>query len=83
MESNNPLAGDGKRVLLYKTRLHLITNLLYFVLFLFQIHLLIFLPNSCIVVWALSPTLGHPIERPTAENCTYVKRCSVRLCFLI
>ena len=47
---NNPLAVDGKRVFLDNTRLHLIANLHYFVLFLFQIHLLILLPNSCIVV---------------------------------
>ena len=33
-----------------KTRLHLIANPHYVVLFLFQIHLFILLPNSCIVV---------------------------------
>ena len=33
-----------------KRRLHVIANLHYVVLFLFQIHLLIWLPNSCIVV---------------------------------
>ena len=45
-----------------KTRLHLIANLHYFVLFLFQIHLLIWLPNSCIVVSrvGLVSNLGTP-----------------------
>ena len=59
-----------------KTRLHLIANLHYFVLFLFPIHLLILLSNSCIVMSRVSfivSNLGTP----------YVKRCSLRLCFLI
>ena len=45
-----------------KTRLHLIANLHYFVLFLFQIHLLIWLPNSCIVVSRVGfvSSLGTP-----------------------
>ena len=68
-----------------KTRLHLIANLHYVVLFLFQIHLFILLPNSCIVVSrvGLVSSLGTPIETPTAEDWAYVKRCSLRLCFLI
>ena len=53
-----------------KTRLHLIANLHYVVLFLFQIHLFILLPNSCIVVSrvGLVSSLGTPIETPTAED---------------
>ena len=45
-----------------KTRLHLIANLRHYVLFLFQIHLFILLPNSCIVVSRLGlvSSLGTP-----------------------
>ena len=45
-----------------KTRLHLIENLHYVVLFLFQIRLFILLPNSCIVVSrvGLVSSLGTP-----------------------
>ena len=67
-----------------KTRLHLIANLRhYVVLFLFQIHLFILLPNSCIVVSrvGLVSSLGTP-HRDT-HGWAYVKRCSLRLCFLI
>ena len=53
-----------------KTRLHPIANLHYIVLFLFQIHLLILLPNTCIVASrvGLVFSLGTPIETPTAED---------------
>ena len=45
-----------------KTRLHLIANPHYVVLFLFQIHLFVLLPNSCIVVSrvGLVSSLGTP-----------------------
>ena len=67
-----------------KRRLHVIANLHYIVLFLFQIYLLILLPNSCIVASrvGLVFSLGTPIETPTAEDWAYVKRCSLRMCFL-
>ena len=67
-----------------KRRLHVIANLHYVVLFLFQIHLLILLPNSGIVASRMGSvfSLGTPIEIPTAEDWAYVKRCSLRHVFL-
>ena len=58
-----------------KRRLHVIASLHYAVLFLFQIHLLILLPNSCIVAsrMGLVFSLGTPIETPTAIDWAYVQ----------
>ena len=49
-----------------KTRLHLIANPHYVVLFLFQIHLFILLPNSCIVVSRLG--LVSSLRTPHRET---------------
>ena len=59
----------------HKTRLHLIANLHYFVLFLFQIHLHIWLPNSCIVVSRVGfvSSLGTP-HRETHGWRLYVRQ---------
>ena len=93
MKSNNLLAGNGKRVLVRNTRLHLIANPpappppYCVVLFLFPIHLLILLPNSCIVVSRVSfivSSLGTPHwETHCWRLSLYVKRCSLWLYFFI
>ena len=57
-----------------KTRLHLIANPHYVVLFLFQIHLFILLPNSCIVVSRLG--LVSSLRTPHRE--THGWRLSLR-----
>ena len=57
-----------------KTRLHLIANPHYVVLFLFQIHLFILLPNSCIVVSRLG--LVSSLRTPHRE--THGWRMSLR-----
>ena len=63
------------------TLLQILLHPHYVVLFLFQIHLLILLPNSCIVASRVSlvSSLGTPIATPTAEDWAYVKRCSLRV----
>ena len=87
MESNNLLAGDGKRVLVRKNETPpYCKSSLCCVISVSDssVHFAAeFLHCSVKSELSLQPWDSPCIETPTAEDWAYVKRCSLRLCFLI